>query len=106
MAFPWRNAIRDASPSIARVAGLSVVLGSALTAITALAPGLALADNGGSFVDMWPAIDIAVFAGMATPFIFWAAKRFPPPGPPPPPPGPDPDYNPPPGPPPPPPPME
>ena len=67
----------------------------ALLAITAVAPVAVLADNMLSFVDAWPVFDLAVFAGMATPFIFWAAKRFPPPppGPPPPPPGPDPEWE-------------
>ena len=78
----------EVRPSTAAVASLGAALAVAFLAITAVAPMPVFADNGGSFVDMWPAINIAVFAGMATPFIFWMAKRFPPPPylPPPPPP--------------------
>jgi hypothetical protein len=81
-------------PSLAGAAG-PAALTVTLLAVAAVAPLPVLADNGGSLVDMWPTIDIAVFAGMATPFIFWMAKRFPPPPPPPQGPPPPPDMGPP-----------
>ena len=60
----------------------TLTLAVAFLVITAVGPMPVFADNGLSFVDMWPAIDIAVFAGFATPFIIWGAgKHWEPPGP-------------------------
>jgi hypothetical protein len=62
-------------PSAPPATAVGAALAIALLTITALAPMPVFADNGTSLQDLWPAIDIAIFAGFATPFIFWMAKR-------------------------------
>ncbi len=69
----------EVGPSVAGAAGLGAALAMTLVAVAAMAPTPVFADNGTSLIDLWPAFDLAVFAGMATPFIFWMAKRPPPP---------------------------
>ncbi len=64
----------------------------ALIAAAIIAPMSVFADNGTSLQDLWATFDQAVFAGMATPVLIWAANKvrlpepeppyFPPPPPP------------------------
>lgn len=61
--------------TLARAARAGAVLAIVLAGIAAVAPMPAFADNGSNLVDLWAAFDQAVFAGMATPVLIWAANK-------------------------------
>lgn len=85
------QAVRLRPAPAVRVAAAAAV---ALVAAAAIAPMPVFADNGTSLSDLWATFDQAVFAGMATPVLIWAANKVRPPEPEPPylPPPPPPNY--------------
>ena len=66
-------------PSKPHTAVVGAAIALALLALRAIAPMPVFADNGTSLIDLWPLFDLAVFAGMATPFVIWAGNKYRPP---------------------------
>jgi hypothetical protein len=69
---------------LARTGRIATKAAIALTAAAVVTPMSVFGDNGTSLQDLWATFDQAVFAGMATPVLIWAANKVRPPEPEPP----------------------